>query len=660
MRGIVGFVMVVWAMAVASPVVGQQRGYQARACGFDMNRNGIVGEAEDCHVCDGVTADPDGDKVAEDLIYVDADNGNDVSGSGSPLNPYRTIQHAWDSVDGPGDGAEDIICFRGTATTEAFISPGSAGVAGTYLVAKTGSQDRDWLFPRNPTMLVGWDFDDDGAYPPYDTDDTAVLDGTGDGAAAGLARVFRLDDTLDYVEIGHLEIRNYGRYTPGQDSGFVIHGPSGNGLDYVYYHDLELYSINQDRRGDGEDFAIDMFNSGLHWTNFTNLLFTDNGGWFARGAGPDSGPDEGPIRWQNVTRTTHTCDFSDCGSLAGWPGFKIWGYISRLEILDSIWDANVDSWQPNPSGGHGTPFLVIGQCSQDWTVRNNEIIDASVVMSVQPTSAGFCDDNDARPVDNVVFDRNLARNTYAQWGFGNAGLQILRSNIGAGEGNVAGETVGSVTITNNFLSTSGVPWESCIWSLAGNQVASPPGEIVIANNTCVGAIRRWAAIGIGEIDGLGDPAQPQQDYVIKNNIVNGLGIGDRNVQMTFAPAGLDMDSNVFDPSGTWEWTNGVETDLATWRALSGADQASRTCLPQFADSAAANFHLLFEDDCARNRGENLTAITAVDIDDEERPAGAWDIGGDQVVVMFGDGFESGDLSAWSSSRANLVATSNAW
>ncbi len=655
----VGLASAIVLMLAVSPAIALPRGYEARACGFDMNRNGIVGEPEDCDVCDGVTADPDGDKVAEDLTYVDADNGSDLSGSGSPLNPYRTIQHAWSSVDGPGDGAEDIICFRGTATTEEFISPGSSGLAGTYSVARTGSQDRDWLFPRNPTMLVGWDFDDDGAYPPFDGDDIAVLDGTGDGVAAGLARVFSLDDRHDYLEIGHLEIRNYGRYTPGDDSGFVIHGPSGNGLNYVYYHDLELYSINQDRRGDGEDFAIDLFNSGLHWTNFSNLLFADNGGWFARGAGPDSGTDEGPIRWQNVTRTTHSCDFSDCGSLAGWPGFKIWGYISGLEILDSIWDANVDSWEPNPSGGHGAPFLVIGQCSQDWTVRNNEIIDASVVMAVQPTSAGFCDDGDARPVDNVVFDRNIARNTYTEWGFGNAGLQILRPNVGAGEGDVAGETVGSVTITNNFLSTSGVPWETCIWSLAGNQVAAPPGEIVIANNTCDGEIRRWAAIAIGEIDGFGDPAQPQQNYVIKNNAVSGLDTGERNVQMTYAPSGLDMDSNVFDGDGTWEWTNGVETNFATWQALSGGDQRSRVCLPQYVDSTIGDLHLLVGDSCARGRGEDLASITLVDIDDEARPVGEWDIGGDQVVVMFADGFESGDLSAWVSSRANLASTSNA-
>ncbi len=627
----------------------QERGYVPRACGFDMNRNGVVGEPADCNVCDGSTTDPDGDGTAEDLIYIDAAAGNDTTGNGSPQQPYRTIQHAWNAADGPADGAEDILCFRSIATNEENITPGVSGVAGTYAVARSGTQARDWLFPRNPTMLVGWDTDDDGAYPPFDDDDVAVLDGTGDGDAAGLARVFRLNAGTDYLEIAHLEIRNYGRYTPGAGSGLVVHGPRGDGVDHVYYHDLETYGINMDRLADGgKNFTIDLFNSGLHWTNFTNLLFQNNGGWFARGAGPDGGPDEGPFRWQNVTRTVHSCDHSVCGFAAGRPGFKIWGYVSGLEILDSVWDTNTGAWQPNPDGGHGAQFLVIAQCSQDWTVRNNEIIDASMVLAIQPASAGFCDDADARPIDGVVFDRNVARNTYPEWGFGNAGIQFLESEASKGEGDAAGETVGSVTLTNNFLSTSGVPWESCIWVLADNGAEPPPGEIVVAYNTCLGEIRRWGAISIGRVDGSAAPAFPQQDLVIKNNVVAGTGAGENNVQAAYAPSNLAMDFNVFDPAGTFEWIDGEQVGLTAWRLRSGADQASAACLPAFADRADGDLHLLETDACARGRGQDLSAITRHDIDAEPRPVGsAWDAGADQFHSLFADGFESGDVSAWS-------------
>ncbi len=64
-------------------------GYQPRACGFDLDDDGIAGEPEDCRVCDGTTADPDGDGVAEDLIYVDAVAGKDQRGCGGAAERLR-------------------------------------------------------------------------------------------------------------------------------------------------------------------------------------------------------------------------------------------------------------------------------------------------------------------------------------------------------------------------------------------------------------------------------------------------------------------------------------------------------------------------------------------------------------------------------------------
>src|SRR6185436_15174352 len=101
------------------------RGYQSRACGFDMNRNGVFGEAADCNVCDGTTTDPDGDGVKEDLIYVNCGTGSNTTSCGSPSNPCKTIAYAWGTrADGPGDGAEDIICFTGICKTEENVVPG--------------------------------------------------------------------------------------------------------------------------------------------------------------------------------------------------------------------------------------------------------------------------------------------------------------------------------------------------------------------------------------------------------------------------------------------------------------------------------------------------------------------------------------------------------
>ncbi len=616
---------------LASPPL--ERGYVARACGFDMNRNGIVGEPADCNVCDGETTDPDEDGVEEDLIYVDADEGSDRSGNGSPDRPYRTIQFAWNTADGPGDDAEDIICFRGWATDEEAIIPGVSGITSTYTVPKVGSQSRDWKYPRNPTMLVGWDSDNDGMYPPYDRDDTAVLDGTGDGERHGLARVFRLNPRIDFVEIAHLYITDYGRFSVGADSGFIQFGPRGDGVDYTYFHDLELYSIHKGRKPDGgKDFTFDVFNSGLHWANFSNLLFQDNGGWFVRGSGPDSGPDDGPMRWQNISRTVHGCDFSDCGKRAGWPGFKIWGYISKIEILDSIWDANVAHWEPNPHGGHGATVIAIGQCTQDWTIRNNEFIDPSIALRIQPASHGFCDNDRARPVDKVVFDRNIVRNSYGAWDFGNVGVDVARFE--SGEGDAPGETLGDLVITNNFLSTTKVPWEGCIWTAIGNHAAPPPGKVVIANNTCVGEVRRWGAISIGGVDGLEEPTFVQQNYVVKNNIVAGLGDGQANLQVAHELSNLESDSNVFDRNGVFRWMDGDDMKLSEWQDVSGGDGTSRECEPGFVDPAKGDFRLTRSDDCAHESAENLSGVTDWDIDGEPRPPGesAWDAGADQLAA----------------------------
>ncbi len=61
MRKTILFILLVIYPILLGTLYGQTRGYTARACGLDMNRNGIIGEAADCNVCDGTTTDVDGD-----------------------------------------------------------------------------------------------------------------------------------------------------------------------------------------------------------------------------------------------------------------------------------------------------------------------------------------------------------------------------------------------------------------------------------------------------------------------------------------------------------------------------------------------------------------------------------------------------------------------
>ena len=627
------------------------RGYQPRPCGFDMNRNGRIGEPTDCLVCNGVNAnnpgtlDPDFDGVDEDIIYVDCDAGTNFTNCGPPGAPCRTIQYAWDTRgDGPGDGAEDIICFRGTCNNVEFYSPSNSGVANTYRVTRSGSQSRDWRYPRNPTMLVGWDSDGDREYPPEDTDDVAVLDG------AGLDRAFYLDSDTDYLEMAHFTVRNYGRYTPGaDDTGFVRFGPTSGIQEFQYFHDLHLLHINMDRETTSRVAMISLFptNSRPQWIQFSNLYAPNNGQWFARGAGYDEAPDFGPLRFTNITRTSHSCDFSSCGDSAGSTLFKMWGYLTGVEILDSVWDANPRAWEPKVAGGpSGSSFVTAAHCSQDWMIRNNEIIDFKKALIVQGYARGFCNAPWARPTDEIHFDGNIVWNTYEPWRTGDHAIRIEDG------GNQAGEVVGNVYITNNFVSSS-TGLEAAVWIDPGHDSIPPTGTITVANNTLYGNINRYATIVIGNVEGS-DHVFPHQNIRLENNIMGGFiatNSGDRdiNVWTTYNPSGLVSDRNVFGPEGQYRWNDGGRLNLPGWRTQSGQDLTSLTCEPAFVDSAAGDFHLTAADTCAFNRGLDALPWLLHDLDGQPRTdRGRTDIGADELSEgLFSSGFECGDTSEWS-------------
>lgn len=628
--------------AIAEPT-RPERGYAARACGFDMNRNGVWSEPADCRVCDGTTADPDGDGLAEDLIYIDCNAGINDGDCGAPGDPCRTIAFAWTSrADGPADGAEDILCFRGTCASEELVQPSFGGVAGTYQVAASGSESRAWSYPRHPAMLVGWDTDGDGAYPPFDTDDVAVIDGS-----AGRARLFRLGPQTDHLEMAHFTVRNYGRFTAAENSGFVSWGPSGGTVQFQYFHDIELYGTNQDRATTSFTSLVNLFPSAAipQWIHFQNLRAFDTGQWFARGSGYDQGPDMGPFRFSRISYTGHSCDFSACGTSASVVGFKLWGYLSGVEILDSSWNANVGNWEPKAeSGPSGAVFAFAVQCTRDWLIRNNEVIDFKNPFIVQGHSTGFCDGAAARSVDEIRIDGNYVRNTFAPWNFGDHGVRIEDG------GALPGEVIEDVHITNNFMeSTTG--WEAGVWSLPGHATIPPTGTIAIVNNTFFSNVNRHGAIVIGNPEGA-DENFPHQNYLLINNIFGGFvatnnGEKDVNIRTTY-PVTLASNFNVFDPNGEFVWNDGGRLSLAAWRTATGDDFGSRLCTPLFVNGPAGDWHLHPLDTCAKNQGQIATPFVLYDIDGENHyQIGPADIGADEIPAdLFTDGFETGNTSQW--------------
>ena len=408
-------------VSVSSPTT-PERGYHARPCGFDLDHDGVVGEPEDCRLCDGQTSDPDGDGVVEDLVYVDAglpwvgdSGGSDSTGNGSPERPFRTLRHAFQSLDGPADDAEDIVCFRGIAREGDLPWP-VAGVPGVVVQPRRGSEARDWQLPRDPARLVGWDFDRDGRYPPFDSDDVAVLDGGGDRRFGGHAFAFEIGDGDSYLELAHFTAKDFGRYffpeedpagpppgTPpglgivGDDadrSGFVRFGDGGGRAHHLLFHDLVLDDVNRERFGGGHRVVFYLFTRGtfLHHVAFVNLRIHDTSSFLVRGAGGHlpgiglDGLDFGPLRWQRLTVTAlgadEHCREGSCVT-GFFSGFKLWSHVGGVEVLDSVFDSQIRRWSPTLEGGNaGAIFAHPTQCSRDWVIRNNTVRDFNIGLIV--------------------------------------------------------------------------------------------------------------------------------------------------------------------------------------------------------------------------------------------------------------------------------------
>jgi len=606
------------------------RGYHARACGFDGNHNGVFGEAADCHVCDGTTTNPFNDPVPPNLVYVSCQTGSDNPSCGAPGNPCATINYAWNNRTVPAySPAADIICFRGTCHEDG-ISTVASGKPGSYILPPSGSEVMNWQLPLHPTMLVGWDYNHNGQYPPYDTQDVAVLDGT------GLAQAIKLNGNQinSDVELAHFTVRNYGTGVNVNPTGFmqVSNGAFGTS-SRVYIHDVSIQDVNRGKALSSGNIIFDFFGSNAQISYFAvdNVEILNSGGYIARGAAPSGGLENGPYRFKNITFKALGCNASGAGACADPQneahivGFKLWGYVSQIEVLDSILDLNTAAWTPYSSGFGSTAFYP-AQCSRSWTIRNNEIDDFKKAMVVQGYAQGYCDGAPARPVDGVVFDRNTFRNTYTHWVWDDNGVQLI------GGGPTPQSSIGTVLVSNNFFSST-PGWQGMAYISAGNSGGPDPGNFIFANNTTFANLYRP---GFGAITLQKNFAYVPQSVVVKNNVIGGLAAGEENIHTDYAPAGWDSASNVFDPSGVWTWQGTVLNSLGSWQQATGHDSTARQCRPSFVNSAAGDFHLVSADTCAVGAGTMLNGLFTWDIDGDPRPlAAAWDSGAHEARLGSG-------------------------
>ncbi len=590
---------------VAGYIASEKKGYIARPCGFDMNRNGILGEPADRLVGDGKTADPDGDGVAEDILYVDAVAGSDDSGDGSTAKPFKTIQKAIDSADGPADGAEDIICISGVFHEALTLKKG--GVPGHY--AHDGFE-----FPSNPVMIVGWDKDGDGEYPPYDKDDVAVLDGK--NGQIELA-INNKPHGVGYWEMAHLTMRNYGdsgRH-PRPNGGICLRGKSkADAQSHIYVHDVEFRGIAKGAESESFVLVISFFPAKagaqtppLRHVAFINNLFHEYGSYAFRG-GVHHG---GPFRFQNNSLKMHgpEGDKLKLAFRAYESGWKLWGRITGIEVLDNVVDGNPAAW------GAKAYAAGIGACggTQDWTIRGNVLIDLwSNIYMQADAGAPYIQDT---PVDKVVIDRNLICNTYEGWTY-----QPRAITISSGlPGSPVTAIVKDVTITNNFISST-TGFDSGILCGGGNYAGPHPGKITIAGNTIVGPFGPFGfSVAQHGIAVWTESKFRPQNFVIKNNIITNTYQGKRNLGVNYAPTGWIAAGNVYDGASAFIWDKRI-IGLDEWKKATGQDAGSKYAKPTFVDAAGGDLHLAPGDKSVAGVGVDITDITRVDFDGEPRSA----------------------------------------
>ncbi len=573
----------------AKHIAENGKGYISRPCGFDMDRDGILGEAADRLVGNGETADPDGDGVNEDILYVDSRSGCDESGDGSPIKPYKTIQKALDSADGPGDGAEDIICISGTFHEAITLT--QSGVAGNYV--------RDGFeFPSNPAMLIGWDKDGDGEYPPYDQDDTAVLDGRNELKVA----INNRPHGTSYLEVAHLTIRDYGAtHKEGNCGAILLRGVCPEPIQsHLYVHDVIFRRINKQATLRSRAIVANFFPDGdgrpyLEHVAFVNNFIDEYRSFCFRG----SNRIRGPLRFQN-----NTIKLFGPGSGTGW---KLWGQIDGLEILDNVVDGNPRAWGAKAY----TSGAVIGSCTRNATVRGNVFLDLWTAIIIKGEGYPPYPGCKERTVDDVVVDRNIIRNTYNGWVYPPQAIKLYGGFRTANM--TAASSLEDVTITNNFISST-MGWNVGIEVRNGNYVGPQVGTITIAGNTIVGPFGKYGnAFAMHAISIYPQYPYRSQSFVIKNNIITRTGGVKRNLGINYVPKSWIAEGNIYDPGTGFIWNNEI-VDLARWQKLTGQDANSVWHEPAFVDMTGGDLHLAAGETSGLKVGVDISDITRVDFD----------------------------------------------
>jgi hypothetical protein len=634
-------------------------GYTSRACGFDLDDDGVIGEAsDDCNICDGTTIDPDGDGVTEDQVYVDCNSGTNSANCGTPGSPCRSISYAISStsastntnnrVDGSGDGAEDIICFR--ATCSSYNSSGlsnqglgGSGVSGVKTRTATGNESIDFQYPADPVMIVGWDQDNDGQYAPYDTEaEPPILDacnvqgGCGAGSESGSLslsynQAFVINGS-DRIEVAHFTALNYGwGCVVGEACSFW---DMDGVVTHHYVHDLALTGIGSGSvSGNGTSlFGVihGFISPGSGHLAFENNNITQHGVYpFRSSAGGSS-----YFKFSGNT----IADWDD--STTRQSPSRLWGW-QRIDISDNKWDnSNVQAGSAGIEGGELS--LTVSPISFVY-ITGNEWIDFPIAIrrSYLAFQSAPTDPSVGMYLRRNKFDytRNIGQPTYTvqlipnntdglersectgTGGCSAAACTAINGNCDCTDGGANGHAgMHQVYVEGNVWDYSSFSGSSNLYSALeyqnGNNCdtsATTYGPLYVQNNSFIGFNPgtawngAWSAGSMRAAIILGTTNKDAQDFrntagdvFVRNNIFSGInndyvlinwkrgddGFGPITGPAYFSPGtDLFMDYNTYSGSSLRFYSNGSTIGGGTTTA-SAALAAFRTATGQDGNSRA--------------------------------------------------------------------------
>ena len=591
---LVAFALILSVGSSNAATTDGQDGYISRACGFDNDKDGDYGESGECDYCDGtgVTQDPDGDTANEDEIYVNCQTGADNAGCGASTVPCKSIEYALTKTttgSSYGGAEEDIICVAGTCGSyNGGLTPGNTSITITQdglattstrnanVGPETGNaEEYNYEYPDDPFMIIGWDTDNDGSYPPHDTDQPypAILDGCANANQLDTCTtnsgnsLFQLAQS-DKFEMAHLTIANVGVVPVGNGTLTSITALSWSGSyapDHHRIHDIKLYRnlLNVPNYTNHRTLSFSMSGGqSSSWIALENIFMEKNGGWPLRGwTGANAQARGTKLRFKGVTLLNHDNGHTVQTGPSGGQTLPVkWWTANDTEIIDNLF---ADPDQSGNSQEAVYPSLA----------TNNTIIRSNTFKNYSRPVRSNHRDSDSVNIptttshlsDGLFIDRN-----YFYWtsGFGSYGSSVI--DIGAnatngqertecpadacsGTAEACGQTGGAganqdcdcntnpmyrtnVQITNNIIDATNFP--SVDFGIAyqigdncHNTAESNFGPVVIANNT----FKNWnlnASDTSGSPRGaivVGRSATQNWDYkfvkndaTVANNLILGL------------------------------------------------------------------------------------------------------------------------------------------